>query len=103
MFSFFRISTTRFQELKGLIEELFDCNGSIYYIPCVNENGKSVPPTGKLYDHYVYIKSDLTKKGLIKKKETTKNITNIVAYKPCGKNQFSKVTYDVLMLSGFVF
>ena len=62
-----RVDFDDFATLAEIIEKVFPTeNSSTYFTPSKIENGIRVPSTGKLRNHFEYIKGELRRGGIIK-------------------------------------
>ncbi|XP_071568946.1 uncharacterized protein [Temnothorax nylanderi] len=76
----FVITTFRFQKLAGDIVKIFkgeSCN--TYYTPFTCKNGVRIQASGKLWEHYNYIKGDLRKQGILLQRSISKPIQETYA------------------------
>ncbi|XP_039306455.1 uncharacterized protein LOC113004589 isoform X1 [Solenopsis invicta] len=76
----FVITTSRFQKLAGDIVKIFKGESCYtYYTPFTCKNGVRIQASGKLWEHYNYIKGDLRKQGILLQRSISKSIQETYA------------------------
>ncbi|XP_039304090.1 uncharacterized protein LOC113003214 isoform X3 [Solenopsis invicta] len=76
----FVITTSRFQKLAGDIVKIFKGESCYtYYTPFTCKNGVRIQASGKLWEHYNYIKGDLKKQGILLQRSISKSIQETYA------------------------